>query len=449
MKRRLSHIIFFGILMIIAGDLLAQTVNISAEVRPRYEMRHGYKTLFPDGATAANFVSQRTRLNGFFGNEHFKAYVSFQDVRVWGDVSQLNTRDINGLSVHEAWGQVFVGKIVSLKFGRQEIIYDDQRIFGSVGWAQQARSHDAFIVGLKASDNHKIDIGIAYNALQESLYQANYMNPDSTAFANYKTFQLIRYHGKIGKAGLSVLFLNNGMAYDADNSININEKITYSQTLGARFSFKDEKVKFNVAAYYQGGKNNVNRSLSALYFGGDVSLHLVKGFSFGLGGEYLSGTASKDQADAGYTDKSFTPFYGTNHKFNGWMDYFYVGNHGGNVGLIDIYLPLVFNIKKLTFSLIPHYFMAAAKVSEPIIVDDRAQLEWKDYSKGLGTEVDFSIAYAVSNSVVIAGGYSQMFATETMQFVKYPKNASGDFNKNTNNWGWIMITFKPMFISKK
>ena len=32
-------------------------------------------------------------------------------------------------------------------------------------------------------------------------------------------------------------------------------------------------------------------------------------------------------------NNSFTPFYGTNHKFNGHMDYFYVGNHIGNVGL--------------------------------------------------------------------------------------------------------------------
>lgn len=448
MKRCLSYIIFFGILMINAGDLLAQTVKISAEVRPRYEMRHGYKTLFPDGATAANFVSQRTRLNGFFGNEHFKAYVSFQDVRVWGDVKQLNTSDFNGLSVHEAWGQVFLGKVVSLKFGRQEIIYDDHRMFGSVGWAQQARSHDAFIVGLKANDNHKIDIGIAYNALQESLYRVNYVNADSTPFANYKTFQLIHYHGKFGKAGLSVLFLNNGMAYDADTSATIDEKIAYSQTIGARFSFKAEKVKFNVAAYYQGGKNKANRSLSALYFGGDVSLHLVKGFSFGLGGEYLSGTSTQDKATSDYTDKSFTPFYGTNHKFNGWMDYFYVGNHGRNVGLIDLYLPLVFKVKKVTFKLIPHYFMSAATVSTPIVEESRSIAAWKDYSSGLGAEIDFTIAYAVTRSVVIAGGYSQMFATATMQVVKYPKATSAEFYKNTNNWAWIMITFKPVFFNK-
>ncbi|RLD46112.1 MAG: hypothetical protein DRI88_07960 [Bacteroidetes bacterium] len=175
-----------------------------------------------------------------------------------------------------------------------------------------------------------------------------------------------------------------------------------------------------------------------MYFGGDVSLHLVKGFSFGLGGEYLSGTATKDKGISGEKDKSFTPFYGTNHKFNGWMDYFYVGNHGGSVGLIDIYIPLVYMVKKVTFKLIPHYFMSAATVSTAIEAG-RGINEWKDYSSGLGTEIDFSVGYAVTKGVVIAGGYSQMFATETMQVLK------GGNYQNTSNWAWVMITFKPTF----
>ena len=32
----------------------------------------------------------------------------------------------------------------AFKVGRQEINYDDARIFGNVDWAMQARSHDAF-----------------------------------------------------------------------------------------------------------------------------------------------------------------------------------------------------------------------------------------------------------------------------------------------------------------
>ncbi|RLD38756.1 MAG: hypothetical protein DRI89_14080 [Bacteroidetes bacterium] len=436
MRRLLLSLLFIGILITVAGDLLAQTVKVSAEVRPRYEFRHGYKTLFPDDANPASFVSQRTRLNGFFANETFKAYVSLQDVRVWGDVNQLNSADVNGFSVHEAWAQIKFAKFLQLKVGRMEIIYDDHRIFGSVGWAQQARSHDAAILKFFFGDNHKLDFGFAINAMQASLERVNYTNK------NYKSIQWLHYHGDFGKSGISVLFLNNGLAYDAaagDTTKAYDENIAYSQTIGGRYTFKGEKIKFNAAVYYQGGKNKANNDLSAMYFAGDVSLHLIKAFTFGLGFEYLSGTATKDQGVAGKKDQSFFPFYGTNHKFNGWMDYFYVGNHAGNVGLIDVYLPLKVKIKKVTLALIPHYLMTAATLSNGNT----------DYSSGLGTELDFVVTYAISKSVKIQGGYSQMFATETMQVLKYASNPTGEFYKNTNNWAWIMLTFKPTFFSKE
>ena len=440
MKKIVLFILITGLLFVFAGDIFAQSAVISAEVRPRYEFRHGYKTLFPDDANPASFVSQRTRLNGSFANTTFKAYLSLQDVRVWGDVSQLNKADANGLSVHQAWAQVKFSKVLSLKVGRMEIIYDDHRIFGSVGWAQQARSHDAAIFKFTFGDNQKLDVGFAFNAMMESLYKVDYTNK------NYKAIQWLHYHNDFGKSGLSVLFLNNGLAYDADDDpLKYDEKVAYSQTIGARYSNNDEKIKFNVAAYYQGGKNKANKDLSALYFAGDISLHMVKGFSFGLGAEYLSGTATKDKEVEDKKDHSFTPFYGTNHKFNGWMDYFYVGNYVGQNGLIDIYLPLMFKVDKWSFGVRPHYFLAAATVSS----NKNDFRSATDYSSGLGAELDFLVKYSLSKSVNLQAGYSQMFATETMQVIKYPDNPTAEFYKNTNNWGWLMITFKPTFFSKE
>lgn len=430
MKRVYFSIITFG-LMLLSGSVFAQTVNISAEVRPRFEFRNGYKTLMPDDKTAASFISQRTRLNAFYANSNFKVKLSLQDVRVWGDVGQLNKSDVYGTSIHEAWGEVLFSEKFSIKFGRQEIIYDDHRIFGSVGWAQQARSHDAAILKFAPSKKHKVDVGLAYNANGESLYKTDY------AVNSYKTFQYGWYHGTFNNVGVSFLILNNGMAYmDDSDPANEIEKIAYSQTIGPRITYKGEKVKANGAFYYQGGKNKTNNKLSAMYFAADVSYGFSEVFSLGLGMEYLSGTSSIDKAEGG-DDKSFAPLYGTNHKFNGWMDYFYVGNHGGNIGLTDIYLPIKYKRDKWLFMVIPHYFMSAATVSKKVNSD------WTDYSSGLGTEIDLTVKYTMSKAVQIQGGYSQMFATETMQVIK-----GGDY-KNTNNWAWLMITFKPTFFEKK
>jgi hypothetical protein len=440
MKRLLRFCLLVGLSAISTTGIFSQTIKISAEVRPRFEYRHGYKTLFPDDFNPASFVSQRTRLNGYFENPVFKAFVSFQNVRVWGDVNQLNKGDAYGVAVHEAWGEIFLTKTVSLKIGRQEIIYDDHRIFGNVGWAQQARSHDAAIVVLKPGSNHKIDIGFAYNAMKESLYKDPYTN------LNYKALQVVHYHGQFGKSGLSILFLNNGLPYDADaDTTKYDEKISYSQTIGGRYTLNGDKIKLHAATYYQGGKNKSHNSLSAYYFAGDISFLLVKSFSFGFGFEYLSGTASRDKGVSGQKDRSFSPFYGTNHKFNGLMDYFYVGNHAGNVGLVDFYLPLKVKIKKLSLAFTPHYFSAATTLS----TKDTGTGAWTDYSNGLGTELDFVVSYPVIKSVVIAGGYSQLFATSSMQALKYPDNPAGEFNNNANNWGWVMVTFKPTLYSKE
>ncbi len=57
--------------------------------------------------------------------------VSAQDIRVWGDVNTLSESDVNGTAIHEAWASVLLDSKFSLKMGRQEIVYDDSRIFGN------------------------------------------------------------------------------------------------------------------------------------------------------------------------------------------------------------------------------------------------------------------------------------------------------------------------------
>ncbi len=432
MKNIKITLIILGLLSFLPVEFIAQDVNISAELRPRFEFRNGYKTLIPDGKDPASFISQRTRLNAFYGNTTFKAKLSLQDVRVWGDVAQLNKSDVYGTSVHEAWGEAIFSEKFSIKVGRQEIVYDDHRIFGSVGWAQQARSHDAAILKYLPAKGHRIDVGLAFNSNGESLYKEDY------AVNSYKALQYIWYHGKFDKVGLSFLILNNGMAYMDQTSTDTTQKVAYSQTIGPRVTYKGDGIKFNAAFYYQGGKNKFNESLSAMYFSANVSYAVSKKFNIGIGGEYLSGTTSENQTIGDEDDKSFKPFYGTNHKFNGWMDYFYVGSYMYSNGLIDINVPLVYKIEKLTFKLIPHYFMAAATVAEL-----QTDGSWKDYGSGLGTEIDFTVGYALSKSMVISGGYSQMFATESMQILK------GGNYENTNNWAWVMFTFKPTFFQSK
>lgn len=430
MKKNFCFFILLVFGFSLGSRVVAQEVKISGELRPRYEMRHGFGTLMPDDMDAANFVSQRLRLNAYFANSNYRFYLSLQDVRVWGDVPQLNKYDIYGPSVHEAWAELLLSEAWSVKAGRQEIIYDDSRIFGNVGWAQQARSHDAAIIRFAPNTNHRLDVGLAYNAALESNYKTDY------TISNYKTMQYAWYHGDFDKLGLSFLALNSGYAYHATEDSVLVEKLAFSLTLGPRVSYKNDKFTANAAFYYQIGKNAKYRPLEAMYAAADVSYQIQQELKIGVGVEYLSGTDTKDGIIG--DDHSFTPLYGTNHKFNGWMDYFYVGNHLGNVGLIDIYVPINYKKDKWSLTLMPHVFNTAATLSTFVY------FESKDQSSYLGTEIDFSAAYAFSPEVTIEAGYSHLFASESMQMLKIDGNY-----ENMQNWAWLMLTVKPVFFSNK
>ena len=93
----------------------AQEFEISAELRPRFEYRHGFATLIPDNVDAAAFVSQRTRINVSYGTDKFKAFVAFQNIRVWGDVPTTAVSDKNGVAIHQAWTQLLLNSKLSLK----------------------------------------------------------------------------------------------------------------------------------------------------------------------------------------------------------------------------------------------------------------------------------------------------------------------------------------------
>ncbi len=421
----MKKVIYAVLAVMFTATLTAQTFNLSAELRPRYESKNGYKTLQATDVDGSNFVSQRTRLNFGFKNKKLKAYVSMQNVRVWGDVSTLSSDD-NATALHEAWAEVRISDKVSFKLGRQEIVYDDHRIFGSVGWAQQARSHDAFIIKHVFNKTNRLDVGFALNSDNQAGVDHLYSN-----VTGYKDFQYGWYHGNFDKIGVSFLLLNTGIESIKNAGLPEEKQvINHMQTVGPRVTFKTNGLSANTAVYLQTGKR-IDTDVSALYYTGNVAYKINSDFKVGLGYEYLSGK-TQDPTNTDTKIKSFAPLFGTNHKFNGWMDYFYVGNHGNSVGLQDLNATFVYKKGKFSAKLIPHLFSAAADV-----YDDTAN----KMSANLGTEIDLTIGYKVAKDITISAGYSKMFATDTMEQLK-----GGDKGER-NCWSWVMFTIKPKLFS--
>jgi hypothetical protein len=422
MIKKYSLILGIAWLFIPNESLFAQ-FSLSGELRPRAEYRHGFGGLVTNDAEAAFFVSQRSRINANYKHGNIRFGMSLQDVRVWGDLPQL-ARAGNSLMMHQFWGEYFFTQKFSVKFGRQELVYDDARIFGNVDWAQQARAHDVALFKYEA--NFKLHIGMAYNQLAENKTGSNY------DIASYKSLQFLWYNRKMGKLEMSVLLLNNGLQYDYVKNGVDTYKTVYSQTLGGRLNYALQSFTFHTESYYTTGKDANDRDLDAYLFKLGGNYHMENGIGLLAGWELLSGTGQdKDVTADGFSNQSFTPFYGTNHKFNGHMDYFYVSNHANSVGLSDLHAGFTYSKAKYSTRLVAHFFNAAATI---------LNTEGKAMDNSLGTEIDFSVNYKLADKLTLSAGYSQMFGTETLQQLK-----GGDY-KAINNWAWLMLTFKPVFL---
>ena len=413
---------FLAVFSLLSVITYAQEFDIDLQLRPRFEFRNGYKAPIPYGVKSSEFISQRSRISFDYKQEQFETKLTLQNIRVWGDVSTNALSDVNGIEVYEAWFQYNFNEKWKSKIGRQIISYDNQRIFGVIDWAQQAQSFDAVLVSYK-KDKSQLDLGFALNSGGESNIETPYIVP------TFKNLQYAWFHTQFSKLNASFLALNTG--YESlVTEIPLDLRVDYMQTFGTYLNTKGEKWDANFWAYGQTGKSKGN-SVSAYDLGINVNYSVSQKFKVGIGYEFLSG---KSQDDSSNIIKSFNPIFGTNHGFNGYMDYFYVGNYKNTVGLQDAFVKLSYNVNKWQFALIPHLFYAANTIL------DRNKAKMDSY---YGTEVDFTLGYKLNNYIAATGGYSQMFGTASLQQIK-----GGDVD-HTNNWAWIMINVDPKIFSFK
>lgn len=384
--------------------------TLSGEFRPRTEFSRGYKSLAVEDQNLSTATAQRTRLNALYTTDGVKAKLVLQDVRYWGSQPQLVTNEDFATSVHEAWAEIKLADYFFLKAGRQELVYDDSRIFGNVGWAHQARSHDLAL--FKIEQEFKLHLGIAHHE-NADITNNFYNGPDA-----YKDLQFLWFNKTWEKIGLSLLFLNNGVPVFIANNEQENR---YSQTFGGRVTHALEDVSLAANLYAQTGEHVSGNDISAYNFLFEASLK--NGITAGF--EHLSGN-SYDKNDKNY---AFNPLYGTNHAFNGHMDYFFVGNHLNSVGLNDVYLKYSYKKEKFGFNGHIHYFASAGKISA----------DAKNY---LGTELDLGISYAVQPNAMLSAGWSVMFAGESMELLK-----GGDYTVG-QHWGFIMLSVTPTFFKQ-
>lgn len=424
----------FATMTLALGTAYSQ-LKISAEIRPRMEYRHGFKTLATTDMDNAIFIDQRSRLNFDFTKDRIQMRIVLQDVRTWGSQSQLVNNEDFGASIHEAWGLVKLNDNWGFKFGRQELSYDDHRIFGNVGWAQQARSHDAALL-IYSKNKLRLDIGGAFNQDKPQLNTTSYSIPKS-----YKSLQYIWANYKVNTdLSASVLVLNVGQQV---NIVTPNgapsHHDNYTLTAGTHIKYKKEKIGGFFNAYYQVGSTSTwpAMDISAYNLGLGLSYKVSNPIKVTVGFETLSGN---DEVNGNSIQNAFNPFFGTNHKFNGYMDYFYVGNHIGSVGLNDFYLRLDYKHEKFNVGATGHVFMANGTILDDVELATNGNIS--SMNSNLGTEIDVFGGFKLAPGATCKLGYSHLLGTASMEALK-----GGDRNA-VSNWGYIMVIIKPTLFQR-
>lgn len=411
--------------------------TISAQLRPRLEIRDGaFRPLLPHENTAA-LISERIRLSlNYQYKNQLEISISPQTVGIWGQANMVQGAENSGnrLSLFEAWSKLNLSSRWNIKLGRQVISLDNERFFGELDWAQGGRAHDALSVQYR---HNKTDLRgyFAYNQNYKTLYGNNLNNPSGNVYStadalSYKWMQTLWLGLQLNKQSkLSLLATNLGLQ---NATAPKDTAIHFTHTVGANFSHQGNKLSANLAAYYQCGKNISGIKTSAVLVAGYIGTQLNKQWQLGLGTDVLTGN------DLGVTqtkNKAFNPYFHTGHKFYGSMDYFYAGNGHQNVGLSDTYLSVGFkSINGLAISVTAHQFFTPNAVKS----------DFYSYHRDLGQEIDVMLSFKINKFSSLSGGYSSYFTTPTLSFLKTTLTA-----KPYQQWAWVSINVNPTLLRSK
>jgi len=410
--------------------------TLDGEFRPRTEYRHGFGSIIPDNIEPGFSTSTRARLNAGFKTESYEMYLSLQDVLTWGENRQIAPVDANNsFAVFEAWANINLGSGFSTKLGRQVISYDDQRILGGLDWAQQGRNHDAALIKYKKG-KFLVDFAFAFNQdfdnatgnMSGFVNEGNEYTEDPNFFT-YKAMQYAYLKHASEKFSASLLLMNNtfqNFSGTPTARVYDGQGVSSLQTIGMHINYKAGAFGVAANAFIQTGERVNELSVKGAYLLGlDVNYKISSKVGLTAGLEIISG----NDAGAGETG-AFFPLYGTNHKFNGLMDYFYVGNHANSVGLFDIHLGADFKLNEtsnLTLN----------------VLNFSGEQELASGEKSLGTEVDLVLSKKFKGYSLLIG-YSQMFANDGMYELKGVSEAIAD---DVQNWAWAMLVIKPKFLN--
>lgn len=414
-----------NLFLILICNLVLSTTLVAQEFTPSYKWQGEVR--IRSEADMRDF-NQKTPANTYtllrsrFGvealpAENVRVYIQAQDSRVFGserDVTGFNTlSDTKNIDLHLGYIEMkqFLLHELTIRLGRQELSYGNERLVGAVGWHNVGRSFDGAL--FRFDFEHIMLDAFGMNTVEVQPY-----TPAATSASTVY----------VRDAGQNFYGVNLTLKSIKDHKL--DTYLFYQWNRNQTLPNEDDLRRFTLGTYAKGAFDSFSYEAELAYQGGsivgtDISAFLLAinaGYTFNesilnkftVGYEYLSGTAA---GDTKY--KSFDPMYHTGHKFYGFMDYFIniPANTSGR-GLTDMFARTTFKFSNLISvnAWFHHFTLAQDLVNE----------------KGLGQEIDITSTYKYNDVVTFDLGLSTFIPASVMRLY---------FGKpDLSFWGYLATT---------
>lgn len=436
--------------------------DLGVSTRIRYEMREGFGIPGKGGPGADfrstvdndnNYLLYRIRPRIGYNSEWFSALI---EGRHSGTESDERNRpgpnpEADEFDLHQAY--VVVGNHkefpVSLKVGRQEMIYGDERLIGAFNWNNIGRVFDAakirwqnpwFGVDVFGSrpvvpDNHNFNMSNDYEYFSGAYFNSKLIPHQTTEW--YFLSRNTSAKAPLYDVGVTQIPASARDIY----TVGFRVKSTpgelngwdYSAELMGQFGhYNDPALPF--------GSRSLEHEAYAMYAGGGYTFTDVL-FTprFGLEYNFASG-------DSNPTDKkheTFDNLFPTNHKFYGFMDFVSLQNIH-NLRATSAIKPL----PRLTVSADYHSFFLAdthdnfytaggARRGGIAATPGTGYGINPNYDSYVGSEVDFVASYNITPQATFEGGYGHFF---TGKYIEQSLSAVGSKDAD-----WVYLSLNINF----
>jgi hypothetical protein len=293
------------------------TYSIAGQIRHRSEI-DGRN--FDPAARAMWFNLLRSRLSvAVTPLPDVNVFVQVQDARLFGGENPGSARgttdgSAKALDFHQAYfsvGKLF-GTSLNVKVGRQELLYGNERLIGTLGWSNVGRAFDGGVLSYTTESLSADMLALKLVGSQTGFTWENLRGL-------YSTLRFFQPH----LVDAFVLFDDN--TSEVPKGVDAGAAKLTRTTIGTYARGKLQLGDYELEMIYQNGKMALNDSsaradIRAYLFSGSVGYTLNPESKLRIGLLYTR--TSGDESPKDQNVGTFNSLFATGHKFFGYMDYF-------------------------------------------------------------------------------------------------------------------------------